>query len=233
MKYILIGFIFFYNAISLSAQNSELFNKIWKIESMYAEVNSTFTYTYQNNSPDNISDFSFLELTFTEDGNLKNKLEDGSDEAGVWNFIDNTDSISVNGNTVMVELLDASNFVIRVSNMELINENGDLGLIHYYQHFISEGSTSVNSSLLEKAIAVFPNPASKEITIDFKDLDLSTLRDLKVFNTIGQMVHFEDLQAQARTIQLNISTFSAGLYIIEVTNKTNTKIGLKKVNILR
>jgi spore coat protein CotH len=80
------------------------------------------------------------------------------------------------------------------------------------------GTTAVEDILNENDVKIFPNPANTEgVTIQ---LNSNKNMDLKVFNTLGQLVFKGKIVDELR---LNTQTWQAGLYIFKIGN-INKKI---------
>jgi hypothetical protein len=79
-----------------------------------------------------------------------------------------------------------------------------------------EPPTSTNSAAKVKAC---PNPAKSFTTLDFDKALIHPL-DIKVYNTLGQMLLQATIEKGASRIKLDLSGFEAGLYYYELQNQT-------------
>jgi uncharacterized protein YjdB len=69
---------------------------------------------------------------------------------------------------------------------------------------------------LDAAVHIYPNPANSAITIENMPSDA---RVIQIFNLAGHLVYSHDVQNSLKSsVNLNISSFSAGIYIIKVGN---------------
>lgn len=83
------------------------------------------------------------------------------------------------------------------------------------------GVTNINESIKEQfALNVFPNPFSEIVTIQFKyDETPENISEIHILNTLGMVVKTissDDLKYN-RTIQINLSEISSGIYYIKTT----------------
>lgn len=78
----------------------------------------------------------------------------------------------------------------------------------------------------DQSFSVFPNPTSGHVTLSFDIVDKGNIQ-IKVFSVIGQLLKTDELKNQndKSTYDIDLSRFSTGLYIINVTvgNKTMSK----------
>ena len=77
---------------------------------------------------------------------------------------------------------------------------------------------------MDQTIAVYPNPANDVVTIKADDIS-----DVEVFNTIGQKVYEQALDADETTI--NTSDFDPGIYLLRIVangNEVTTRISVVK-----
>ena len=80
---------------------------------------------------------------------------------------------------------------------------------------IEEFSNSSNSQL-----NIYPNPVSETLNISLNDNNINTI---SILNTLGQAVFKKQVIKNAsENIQLSVSTFPPGIYIIQATGKNNS-----------
>lgn len=89
--------------------------------------------------------------------------------------------------------------------------------------FIGEGLALTNVNTLSKRIdyKVFPNPTSDLINIEIKDENYKTYR-LSVFDVTGKVILQKQID-HVETIQLNLSNYPTGLYLLEIRDASNNK----------
>jgi len=71
-------------------------------------------------------------------------------------------------------------------------------------------------TLKETAISIFPNPASKKITIDINNRNKDDLT-MNVYNLIGTLVKSEKLKQNQQ--QVNVGDLETGVYMVEIKYK--------------
>lgn len=83
------------------------------------------------------------------------------------------------------------------------------------------GVTNINESIKEQfALNVFPNPFSENVTIQFKyDETPENISEINILNTLGMIIQTisSDELKYNRTIQINLSELSSGVYFIKTT----------------
>jgi hypothetical protein len=69
-------------------------------------------------------------------------------------------------------------------------------------------------------VVVYPNPSKGVFNIDFKN----QVKNIKVVNVMGQVVYSETIDADfaETTKKIDLSSFSSGVYMIDVTNDKGT-----------
>ena len=84
------------------------------------------------------------------------------------------------------------------------------------------GWESPTSTELVANVKVWPNPAKSFTTLEF-DKPLIQSLDIKVYNTLGQMLLQRKIEKGASRIKLDLSGFAAGLYYYELQNQGQIK----------
>lgn len=116
---------------------------------------------------------------------------------------------------------------------EDITDDGkrDLFLGNYAGGVAFFNSTNVNQVgvkelFTEEHVAIFPNPSSEKMTISLKDNSYSE-KVIKCFDVLGKEV-FETTSFN-KVIQIDVSTFSKGIYIIQIQSKESKQMIAKKI----
>jgi|GEM_PF-4992060 len=78
----------------------------------------------------------------------------------------------------------------------------------------------------EDEVSVFPNPASKELNILSKTLELKNVR---IYSSLGREI--EPFDAMGSEIQIPLNSYSPGIYFIHVAT-LNNKVIIKKISVL-
>ena len=94
-------------------------------------------------------------------------------------------------------------------------EHNDILLYHDYPQGVEDCFTpvlSLNSIKAEdNSITLYPNPATSDIKISSE----SRINSIEVFNSLGQKIYQENINAKEKIIDIN--SFSKGIYIIGVS----------------
>ena len=83
-----------------------------------------------------------------------------------------------------------------------------------------------NNSQTNNNITIYPNPANNFVTLSINS-ELTEKLSLKVYNTVGQIIHEETITSNEKTIDCN--KWASGMYIFVLNNKeTNTSFKIIK-----
>jgi hypothetical protein len=111
---------------------------------------------------------------------------------------------------VMVQSVGNVFFDISNTNFSITNNVGVNEVIH-----------------LSSQVNVFPNPTTEQLQVEVPGMNSETIT-VKIFNSIGkEMASAEAVAAEGKTVDFNLSTFSQGIYWVEVST-VNGK-AMKKV----
>lgn len=72
--------------------------------------------------------------------------------------------------------------------------------------------TGISDEFLIHNISVFPNPTNDKFTINFGDL--SDVKALVLYNSIGQMVYRQALESNSKTLNVDLTNYRKGLYYL-------------------
>ncbi|MDA3893740.1 MAG: PKD domain-containing protein [Salinivirgaceae bacterium] len=87
--------------------------------------------------------------------------------------------------------------------------------------------TSITQSI-DATLTIYPNPAKNLVNIKLDGTQSSTT--ISIYNSNGMLVYQTEVDANSRTMQLNISKFNKGLYIVKTTNNGSNKVARLMVN---
>ncbi len=101
--------------------------------------------------------------------------------------------------------------------LKTVDENGDIDLFN-------EKVVNVLSTQLAK---VYPNPTTKEFTLDFGYTPTNTL-NIRMINLLGKTV-LEKLSSNAPSCQIPIGSLAPGMYFVQFVNAEKKKISIPVV----
>jgi hypothetical protein len=81
----------------------------------------------------------------------------------------------------------------------------------------------VNSLTLDKAITVYPNPASSKVNVSYALTNTQPL-SIEVTNSIGAVVATKVVDGGSGVAELNINDIVSGVYFVRMTNNGETTV---------
>ena len=85
--------------------------------------------------------------------------------------------------------------------------------------------TAVIDIALDQSINIYPNPVENILTVNFSNADISNL-NISMVDVAGKVVI--DQPVTRSTVELNVSQFAPGAYIIRVQNKDG-KMAIREI----
>lgn len=98
----------------------------------------------------------------------------------------------------------------------------DLDGRYSYSSIITASNKMTNSQ-----IKVFPNPFNEIITVEFNKINQECNSKIKIFNELGQIIRSFNVIGKKMEF-IDLSDLSAGVYLLDITNYTNTKLKIVK-----
>ncbi|GEM_PF-538232 len=93
----------------------------------------------------------------------------------------------------------------------------DGGVINSFSIEICDGSgTLANQEFEETSFSIYPNPAQNNVTIDFNQASSDSM--VKFFDMNGRLVKQVKASSFDRSVQVEVSDFSTGIYLVEITS---------------
>lgn len=95
---------------------------------------------------------------------------------------------------------------------------------------MATASSSVSAALHSTSnITVYPNPIEDILKIDIESEPIEILK-IDVLDLTGQL-QMQALYTYARTVELEMSKLTPGIYFLTIRNEHNVMIGHKKINV--
>jgi hypothetical protein len=178
----------------------------------------------------------FAAITVSDSsGNLLNKNFHGNSDIGILTFDTNGNITSYHclggswGDYPMDIYYDSTNNSFTVLGVTM-SKNGDIKGQHgNWDTWVVKLKNNISSTeILECKISVYPNPASNYFTIDLNNCISTFPVHLNIFNTIGQLVQSQKINASKSTIELNTG-LSKGTYFLNIADSKGKKVGTTKL----
>ena len=106
----------------------------------------------------------------------------------------------------------------------VIDGDGDFGYQASHNLYSREGN-AVQEMKSEESYNIYPNPAKETLTIEGK-----SMKQIVIYNTTGQIV--KKIDCNEDVININIEEFTAGIYLLNITDKKG-HIVTKKISITK
>lgn len=166
----------------------------------------------------------FSPETFTTDltGAVKwYKLTSGTNHvlaAGNFDIVEKTASVTFPATGKWYEFFSRDSVEINSANQSLTLAPGEYRLYSTRKfddpHVVTKNKTEIQKS---SQISIYPNPAKSEINVSSPEL----FGGVKVYSVTGKLM-FQENFAETGYYKLNLDGFVPGIYLIQVTGKTET-----------
>jgi len=95
---------------------------------------------------------------------------------------------------------------------------------------VMDFTDAINDPEIVKNIKVFPNPTSNQL---FVNIDLPSLEntEIQIFNLDGKLLLDNQFSSPQNQIELNVSNFASGIYILKIT--LDDEIVTKRITVNR
>ena len=77
-------------------------------------------------------------------------------------------------------------------------------------------------------VELFPNPAKSEVTVRMKQINdnnpankIQDIRDVKIFDKLGNMMKSYKYPSNSKQVTMNVSTLPFDIYIVEISDGKN------------
>jgi predicted outer membrane repeat protein len=105
-----------------------------------------------------------------------------------------------------------------IGNMRVYGNRLDMGAIENQEIWVYSNEIT----LVEENVRIFPNPAKSLATIYFKDSDRHKPQTVSILDVSGNEIYNTELSADQLFLELNVSTWKSGLYLVVVSSTDNT-----------
>ena len=128
------------------------------------------------------------------------------------------------GNGICCDVGDGYYRIIDGYGNIVIDGDGDFGYQASHNLYSREGN-AVQEMKSEESYNIYPNPAKETLTIEGK-----SMKQIVIYNTTGQIV--KKIDCNEDVININIEEFTAGIYLLNITDEKGY-IVTKKISITK
>ncbi len=127
---------------------------------------------------------------------------------------------SYNGSTTANNPVDhaTEHTVENFDNLEVVawiqDIQGNKEVLQASATWLTGNTTSINETAKETGFQLFPNPASKEVALQFEAN--STVQNIQVINVAGAVVYNQNFNNSLSQHTINVSELKAGVYFVQV-----------------
>lgn len=153
--------------------------------------------------------------------NIKGKTPETMSEVAYFDTFNQNDAVSFNGSWSNYPFFESGNII-------LSDRQNGLFVVRLSTELNTEGGgevTSIDDVNSPETFAIFPNPASKEININYLDLGPDPI-SLTLFDVNGKKVYSEQLPVvnYSGSKQLDVSFMKRGMYHVRLSNGSETVV---------
>ena len=141
------------------------------------------------------------------------------------------------GDDYLIIFLDDSGNMFLGGDWGGVSGIGDLPIVGFENAFIAKfrfncEPVTVNNSIVDDCIRIYPNPATTHLTIEMNSLPIAignrtSNYECRIMNTLGQVVLHSTLDIRNSTF--DISSISPGLYLLQVFDNKGELVKTEKV----
>ena len=117
-----------------------------------------------------------------------------------------------------------STYTFNTYRLFFIFETNEKNIDQGWELFYDTDVLTVEEFEENRIINIFPNPSQDKIQITSEKTDMKTI---DIFNIAGQLIYSEKIEAK-RHVEINMYSFSSGMYFVKVTNTAN-EVFTKKI----
>jgi pimeloyl-ACP methyl ester carboxylesterase len=176
-----------------------------------------FTTTQSQAAGNNVFDFDYYKFNLTQNSNIFITINNANSN-NIYARIKNSSNQTVSPITTVSTISQFSQLLAPGQYyLEIMSEPTSTSYLNPYS-FMIENLLSTNP-IENQQLLIFPNPTSSAVFFDNTKLGFT---EVQVFNYLGQEVAREQLSGAVANQELNLSSLSAGVYVLKFHNGSAT-----------
>jgi subtilisin family serine protease len=133
--------------------------------------------------------------------------------------------------------VDQIRTILEESSEDQVGDSDDtIGWDQYYGHgrinaynALSHSTLSINDiDVLNDNIVLYPNPTSNNNLLRVRGID-NGIHEINIYNNLGQLINKNEITVDNSIVSILIENLKSGLYYINIKNKLNNAIVMKKL----
>ncbi len=206
------------------AQPKSFLDHTWKVAEQSIEYKDRHIHNYHKDSLVNLFDYSGLSFRFLEDGTYE-RQEGDTTYKGTYKIYSEADSIEIDDNLYYLAALTDDKVIIRSIMLQLSEDLSTLDTAYVYLSLYPFVITGIYNGTAAD-ILLYPNPSIDELRVESAS-QTTTIGQIRMLTVYGSLLSTTNGSDQAY-ISINTSNLPEGIYIIEVLDKRNNRICIKK-----
>ena len=127
--------------------------------------------------------------------------------------------------------------ILEESSEDQVGDSDDtIGWDQYYGHgrinaynALTHSTLSINDiDVLNDNIVLYPNPTSNNNLLRVRGMD-NGIHEINIYNNLGQLINKNEITVDNLIASILIENLKSGLYYINIKNKLNNAIVMKKL----
>lgn len=207
-----------------NAQQTSFFDQTWKVAEQKIVYRDQHIHHYHKDSLFNHVDFSGISFRFAEDDSYE-RLDGDSTYKGTYRIFAQGDSIEIDDNIYFLEALTDDKVIIRSIMLQLSEDYTSLDTAYIYLTLYPYVITGLHNRAAAE-ILLYPNPTIDELRVESAS-QTTSIGKVRMLTIHGRLLSTTNGSDQPY-ISVNTSDLPEGIYILEVLDKRNNRICIRK-----
>ncbi len=202
----------------------------WKVKEIKTVFNGLTLSRFDKDSVTNVIDFTKYEIRFDTTKKYTGSNPDGIPFQGTWSFFGKTnDSIYIDSVPYKITLLNEDYFTTRKVTYLLADTTGRFDTAStYFTLYRVPLITNIGNIMRDNDVKVHSIPAKENLTVEFVNQEIVTLKQIQMYNVYGQLVKIVPCNNMS-SVNFNVQDLASGYYTLEILNMNGSRRAIKKI----